>query len=507
LRQLGPQDPNAIYFVNSKQRGSGVCRALLHDADGDVPQAKHVAASGRIVVQYDASCPAEQRRFIEWLLGNTGQGVSVIATSAMEVGVDFDHLDICCMDELPLTSKELLQRIGRVGRTAGRPGIVIFNADSVLGSDIEDNPKRALRYDPGTPVIPTDLELIRFKHLCALSFELHDRKSSAYDAVVERFVQPVFHVGNLRFMETIAPRASELGIPRGLASESRLDHGSWFRGSLRSAAREVRVFAGWAAIGREDAGIALRRVPPGGLYHRQGETYCVPAWLDGVVRPGELTQLDRIDVVRSKVQGRSQVRIDTAVKFTDDSGGILAGRRWISGSAQVTQLLRTIVNQFEDGRSERVKLPDAPCGYTYETRGLRLPVDIACEQPLPRYGLESLLECFVAHGLGVSPNDLVVRLVTTNARAANISHINEIQLLDGGISANGVTHHAGRHPACLVKGLELCVKSLAGSDRVRRATLALVDPFTAIQHGSGIDQAVIATCKAMLDACAQAVRR
>jgi Helicase conserved C-terminal domain len=95
--------------------------------------------------------------------------VTLIATSAVELGVDIEGLDICVIDQLPPARQDLLQRIGRVSRRDGQPGLVVLSA-SVSPQDrrILSKPLEAFRLDTtATLPLPTDVEMLRWRHMIA----------------------------------------------------------------------------------------------------------------------------------------------------------------------------------------------------------------------------------------------------------------------------------------------------------------------------------------------------
>jgi DEAD/DEAH box helicase domain-containing protein len=59
----------------------------------------------------------------------SGQTQGLVATSALEIGIDLPDLDLCIIRGMPPSNASLFQRVGRVGRT--RPGqVLILNDDS-----------------------------------------------------------------------------------------------------------------------------------------------------------------------------------------------------------------------------------------------------------------------------------------------------------------------------------------------------------------------------------------
>ena len=115
-RKIGTK-PNALYFVDSKYFGNRLCYRL----------SSKKGANGRKAMTYNADIPPKERREIEAEF-NSGKisGTSVIATNALELGVDLEGLDVCIIDQVPPARQDLLQRIGRVGRRNDRPGLIIL---------------------------------------------------------------------------------------------------------------------------------------------------------------------------------------------------------------------------------------------------------------------------------------------------------------------------------------------------------------------------------------------
>lgn len=60
---------------------------------------------------------------------NFQDGVTICGTSALEVGVDIMGLNVCVDSDVPADRMGLLQRIGRVGRNANHPAVVVLVAD------------------------------------------------------------------------------------------------------------------------------------------------------------------------------------------------------------------------------------------------------------------------------------------------------------------------------------------------------------------------------------------
>ena len=150
---------NAIFFSPSK------FTSRLMKLEMQQPGAQ------RDIVIYDADIPPPERRAIERKLNDPSvQGVTVLATSAMEVGVDIEGLDLCILSRVPPTKIELLQQIGRVGRRVGKPGLAIVPISQKPHSErILENPVERFRLDQGKIIpVPTHLEILELKHILAV---------------------------------------------------------------------------------------------------------------------------------------------------------------------------------------------------------------------------------------------------------------------------------------------------------------------------------------------------
>ncbi len=119
---------NAIYFSENKSKSRKIRRFL--------------EKSSRSVEVYDADMTPKQRREAERYLNNKNTtGMTVIGTSAFELGIDIEGLDLCFLENIPLGRAEMFQRIGRIGRRIGRPGLVIMRVtDSPNDQNILENP-------------------------------------------------------------------------------------------------------------------------------------------------------------------------------------------------------------------------------------------------------------------------------------------------------------------------------------------------------------------------------
>ncbi len=104
----------------------------------------------------------------------------VVATSALELGVDIGALDVCLLNGYPGTVAGTWQRLGRAGRRE-RPALGVLVASSLpLDQYIVRNPAFFLDASPEHARIDADQLLILLDHVRCAAFELPFRDGEAY---------------------------------------------------------------------------------------------------------------------------------------------------------------------------------------------------------------------------------------------------------------------------------------------------------------------------------------
>lgn len=119
-----------------------------------------------IVRSYRGGYQAKDRRAIErQMFGDELRGI--VATSALEVGVDIGSLDAAVLVGFPYTVAKFRQQVGRVGRR-NRDSVVLYVADgSVMDQSYISNPAKIFECDnPKTQITMHDA-LIRLHMQCA----------------------------------------------------------------------------------------------------------------------------------------------------------------------------------------------------------------------------------------------------------------------------------------------------------------------------------------------------
>jgi DEAD/DEAH box helicase domain-containing protein len=160
-----------IVFAQSRLMVEVLTKYLKDVFDADPRRPARVAA-------YRGGYLPGQRRETEKAL-RAGSVDCVIATSALELGVDIGSLDVCVLNGYPGTIAATWQRLGRAGRRL-RPSLGVLVATSQpLDQYIIRNPDFFLGSSPEHARIDPDQLLILLDHVRCAAFELPFRRATA----------------------------------------------------------------------------------------------------------------------------------------------------------------------------------------------------------------------------------------------------------------------------------------------------------------------------------------
>jgi len=120
---------------------------------------------------YRAGYLPEERREIEEQLFS-GRLQAVIATSALEVGIDVGGLDACIMVGYPGTVISTWQRAGRVGRAEAPSRVFLVAMPDALDQYWMKHPKKLFIHKPESLMVGVENEAIAGAHLCCAAAEL-----------------------------------------------------------------------------------------------------------------------------------------------------------------------------------------------------------------------------------------------------------------------------------------------------------------------------------------------
>jgi DEAD/DEAH box helicase domain-containing protein len=161
-----------ILFARSRLMVEVLTKYLKDVFDSDPRKAPRVAA-------YRGGYLPTERRATEKRLRH-GSIDCVVATSALELGVDIGSLDVCVLNGYPGTIAATWQRLGRAGRR-NRPslGVLVASSDP-LDQYLVRNPEFFLGASPEHARIAPDQLLILLDHVRCAAFELPFRQGDRF---------------------------------------------------------------------------------------------------------------------------------------------------------------------------------------------------------------------------------------------------------------------------------------------------------------------------------------
>jgi DEAD/DEAH box helicase domain-containing protein len=161
-----------IVFANTRLMVEVLTKYMKDVFDADPRKPARVSA-------YRGGYLPTERRSTERAL-RAGQVDCVIATSALELGVDIGALDVCVLNGYPGTIAGTWQRIGRAGRR-NRPSLAVLVASSdPLDQYIVRNPDFFLGASPEHARIAPDQLLILMDHIRCAAFELPFKRGERF---------------------------------------------------------------------------------------------------------------------------------------------------------------------------------------------------------------------------------------------------------------------------------------------------------------------------------------
>lgn len=220
--------------------------------------------------------PLERRAIERGLRDGSVRGV--VATNALELGVDIGQLGAVVIAGYPGTIASLGQQSGRAGRRAESSAVVLVASAAPLDQYLAAHPRYLFEHSPEHALINPDNLALLVDHLRCAAFELPFVSGEGYGAFGD--------VGEL--LQALADE--------GVLHESGGDY-RWVAGdypaaaiSLRTAGAEqivIQTGGGDAAptvIGEVDRGTAPVRVHTGAVYLHEGRSYVVDAldWEGGI---------------------------------------------------------------------------------------------------------------------------------------------------------------------------------------------------------------------------------
>ena len=288
---------------------------------------------------YRAGYLTAERRTIEHELFE-GALKGVVATSALELGVDIGGLDACVLNGFPGTVASMWQQIGRAGRGLQPSAAVLVAGDDQLDQWIMKHPRELLERPPERAVINPENPFVLGPHLACAAFEKplapDDDKywGDALDDGVRDLVlgdRLVLKPGN----------GHRLGVYAGRDRPSRAI------GLRSSSSDEVQIIsANGTLVGTVDSARACSAVHTGAIYLHQGRPYRVQS-LDLDDRVATVEDSDGAEYTQARTT------VDITISRTDATTPLgNSGAEVCLGAVDVTS--QVVGYQRREVRSRRI---------------------------------------------------------------------------------------------------------------------------------------------------------
>ena len=339
------------------------------------------------VVPYRGGYLAAERRAIEEDLF-AGRARGVVATSALELGVDLGWLDACVLNGFPGTVASMWQQAGRAGRARQRSLAVLVAGEDALDQWFMHHPTEVFVRAPEPAVVNPGNPFILDPHLAAAAYEQpltpddHGYWGDDIEEAVGRLVhQDVAVVRDGRVIHAgPGSPAARVGLRTGTTGEVQI-----------VIAPEGRL------LGLVDEARAFTTVHPGAIYLHQGRHY----------RVERLDLDDRAAwVVPCDAEETTHARSETDIAVTAVDRSVCIGRAELHLGAvevieQVTGYRRKALFTGEIISDEELDLPPT----TLVTRAFWYTVDerVLTEAGIPPGSWPGALHAAEHAGIGMLP--------------------------------------------------------------------------------------------------------
>ena len=257
----------------------------------------------------------EERRAIEQGL-RQGRTRGVVATNALELGIDIGGLDACVMLGYPGSIAGFWQQVGRVGRRQSASVAVMVATADPLDQYLAAHPEYLFRQSPEYARIAPDNLGVLAAHVACAAFELpFNRGERLGSADVDDLLDALAETGELHVSDPgPLPLFRAGGAPRPAARYTWVGQGyPADRVSLRGVGERISILdERGQLIGETERATALARLHPSAIYLHQGQTYLVTKleWTAGqaIVRPVHVDYYTQASAVAEVIVLREYAR-------------------------------------------------------------------------------------------------------------------------------------------------------------------------------------------------------
>lgn len=245
-----------------------------------------VQRKSSVIRGYRSGYLAEERRAIERGL-RTGSVRGVVATNALELGIDIGQLDAAVLAGYPGTVASTRQQIGRAGRRTGPAVGVLVAGPDALDQYVVTHPEWLLGQSPEHARINPDNEIILAGHLACAAAELPIR-------VGEVFAPE----GTEGFSRSVVPREkpAEASGPGQWATTSSTGHPPLIADLLDDLVAAGQLYRSgdryyWVGDGSPASALSLRSIGPARVIIQATDVAGRPQVIGEIDRPSVLLLL------------------------------------------------------------------------------------------------------------------------------------------------------------------------------------------------------------------------
>ncbi|MCL4561328.1 MAG: DEAD/DEAH box helicase [Chloroflexi bacterium] len=229
--------------------------------------------------------PAERRRIERSL--REGEINTVVATNALELGIDIGGMEAAILVGYPGTIAATWQQAGRAGRKTEASLAVLVTSADALDQFLARHPEYLFERSPERALINPDNLLILLQHLRCAAFELPFRSGEPFGrlpaSTLEDFLQVLAESGELH--------------PAGeryfwMADQYPADTVSLRSASPQSVLLQIQGEEAWRTIGEVDLESAAWMVHPQAVYLHDGQSYLV----EDLNLEQNIAHLERVDL-------------------------------------------------------------------------------------------------------------------------------------------------------------------------------------------------------------------